>query len=249
MSSINQEAQLRKHSDVTAVFQNQFNEYELDQYFDNIPPPALQKYRSNFSEQDFFINEKLQNTNDYDQEQELGISINSNQDEEKHQTTSFHQFELININNQKNNVKEKRNRKKTHYNEFFDYDVNEYQQSNSPCKCNKSHCLLLYCTCFHKNIECSEKCQCHDCHNNQDYSQIRKQALEKVKIKQQRLKNDDDLFDKTTIWGCQCKKSQCKKNYCECFIRNKKCSSLCKCNNCQNKKRIPNFKKIMKSKY
>ncbi|CAD8091530.1 unnamed protein product [Paramecium sonneborni] len=247
MSSINQEPQIRKHSDVTANYQTYPKDQELDQYFENFPQPALQKYQSTFSDQDFLINEKFQNIGDYEQEQR--IPIISDLIEEKLQTTSFQQFEQIDTYNQNYNLKEKRIRRTTNYNEFFDQQLDDQNQLNLPCKCNKSHCLQLYCACFHRNIECSKLCKCNDCHNKQDYSQIRNQALEKVKIKQQRLKYDEDLFDKKTVWGCQCKKSQCKKNYCECFIRNKKCSSICKCNDCENKKRISKQKKIVKCEH
>ncbi|CAD8163524.1 unnamed protein product [Paramecium pentaurelia] len=247
MSSINQESQFRKHSDVTAISQFNPKDQELDQYFEDFALPALQKFQSNFSDQDFLSNEKMQNANSY--EQEYGISINDNQVKENLQTACFQQPEQNNTNIQNNSHMNKRNRRITHYNEFFDKDVDEHNLNNSPCKCSKSHCLLLYCACFHRNIKCSELCKCYDCHNKQDYSQFRKQALEKVKVKQQRLKHDDDLFDKATVWGCQCRKSQCKKNYCECFIRNKKCSSLCKCKNCENKRRIPIHKKIVKCEH
>jgi len=32
--------------------------------------------------------------------------------------------------------------------------------------------------------------------------------------------------------GCNCKKTNCRKNYCECFNSGLKCSYLCKCANC-----------------
>jgi hypothetical protein len=34
--------------------------------------------------------------------------------------------------------------------------------------------------------------------------------------------------------GCNCKHSNCKKKYCECFQYGLECSSKCKCVNCQN---------------
>ncbi|CAD8175160.1 unnamed protein product [Paramecium octaurelia] len=246
MSSMSQEPQLRKQSDVTATSQYYLKDQEQEQSYDVLPPPPLFKFQSHYSEQQYCCNEIMQDVDVQEQEQEFGISIYINQGEEKLQTTNFQQLEQNNTNIQNNNFKEKRNRRTTHYMEFFDRDLDEHNLNNSPCKCSKSHCLKLYCACFHRNVECSELCKCHDCHNKSDYSQIRTQALEKVKVKQQRRKHDDDLFDKATVWGCQCRKSQCKKNYCECFIRNKKCSSLCKCNNCENKRKMPNIKKIIK---
>jgi len=37
-----------------------------------------------------------------------------------------------------------------------------------------------------------------------------------------------------TIKGCNCKKTQCLRGYCECFVRGKMCSSDCNCMDCRN---------------
>ncbi|CAD8118372.1 unnamed protein product [Paramecium sonneborni] len=115
--------------------------------------------------------------------------------------------------------------------------------SNPFCKCTKSNCLKLYCQCFHQNSKCSDFCKCMECKNRIEYLGIRFNAIEKIKQKLYRQKNDDDLFDRSKIWGCKCQKSQCQKNYCECFVRNQKCSSNCRCKDCENKKRFPQKQK------
>jgi hypothetical protein len=38
--------------------------------------------------------------------------------------------------------------------------------------------------------------------------------------------------------GCNCKNSECKKKYCECFQNGLLCSSKCRCLNCKNGKHM-----------
>lgn len=42
--------------------------------------------------------------------------------------------------------------------------------------------------------------------------------------------------------GCKCKRTYCKKKYCECYNAGVKCSYLCICENCHNQEDDPNSK-------
>ena len=95
------------------------------------------------------------------------------------------------------------------------------------CNCRKSRCLKLYCECFALGRVCGTKCNCLDCCNNQMNEAMKKRGL------QQRVETEEK---KTQIKGpgCNCRKSHCKKKYCECFDTGKECSDFCKCEGCRN---------------
>lgn len=48
------------------------------------------------------------------------------------------------------------------------------------------------------------------------------------------------LFEKISslkpsrVPSCNCQKSQCQKNYCECYLSHRRCSASCGCQNCEN---------------
>ena len=114
------------------------------------------------------------------------------------------------------------------------------------CSCSKSKCLKLYCDCFSVKKFC-DGCTCKDCQNtesNRDEVE-RNRALV--------LKRQPKAFDKKFVAadgelavevqekegakharGCNCARSKCLKNYCECFQMNIACSEKCKCTGCAN---------------
>lgn len=124
-------------------------------------------------------------------------------------------------------------------------NINSHQIENKKnniekfcCNCTKTRCVKRYCECFSNNRFC-ESCNCVNCLNkySNNYNSISKDISEKKEM--------EDIF-------CTCTKSNCIKNYCECFKSNIKCNHLCKCSNCLNKDypifNIKNREKENKSK-
>lgn len=132
------------------------------------------------------------------------------------------------------------------------------------CKCKKSKCLKLYCECFSNGLMCNDNCSCNNCSNKtcEDNAE-RDVALQALISKYPNIpiikaggqtKNSDEYLQKikknTVISpineklkkGCNCKKSQCQKKYCECYEAGLKCEAHCKCEECKNT--VDNKKKI-----
>jgi hypothetical protein len=105
------------------------------------------------------------------------------------------------------------------------------------CTCKKSKCLKLYCECFRTNGFCSDGCSCTECYNRVEYADVRDQFYT------EQLQRNPASFSSKIVTGpgpaiyargCNCKKTECLKNYCECFAAKVKCSHLCRCTECQN---------------
>uniref|UniRef100_A0A914EDU5 CRC domain-containing protein n=1 Tax=Acrobeloides nanus TaxID=290746 RepID=A0A914EDU5_9BILA len=112
-----------------------------------------------------------------------------------------------------------------------------------PCNCTKSLCLKLYCECFANGEFCMD-CNCKDCHNNLEHEAERSRAIKaslernphafKPKIGVSTKGKSTADFERLHQKGCHCKKSNCLKNYCECYEAKVPCTDRCKCTSCRN---------------
>ncbi|CAN8270444.1 unnamed protein product [Cochlearia groenlandica] len=117
------------------------------------------------------------------------------------------------------------------------------------CNCKKSKCLKLYCECFAAGVYCIEPCSCVDCFNKPMHEDIvlatRKQIESRnpLAFAPKVIRTSDSIIQvdesKTPASarhkrGCNCKKSNCLKKYCECYQSGVGCSINCRCEGCKN---------------
>jgi hypothetical protein len=118
----------------------------------------------------------------------------------------------------------------------LDDDITNANMGNKKlmgCNCKNSGCLKRYCECFSRMKYCESTCQCKNCLNNIKFEKERNEAIRIYLIKSpvSFKKINMDLNNIT----CNCKKSNCLKNYCECFQFGLKCTYSCGCVDCKNR--------------
>ncbi|XP_072261427.1 protein lin-54 homolog isoform X2 [Pyxicephalus adspersus] len=119
-----------------------------------------------------------------------------------------------------------------------------------PCNCTKSLCLKLYCDCF-ANGEFCNNCNCTNCYNNLEHENERQKAIKACldrnpeAFKPKIGKGKEGESERRHSKGCNCKRSGCLKNYCECYEAKIMCSSICKCIGCKNFEESPERKTLM----
>eukprot|EP00658_Telonema_sp_P-2_P080648 TRINITY_DN8068_c0_g1_i2.p1 TRINITY_DN8068_c0_g1~~TRINITY_DN8068_c0_g1_i2.p1 ORF type:complete len:298 (+),score=50.10 TRINITY_DN8068_c0_g1_i2:61-954(+) len=101
------------------------------------------------------------------------------------------------------------------------------------CRCRKSKCLKLYCECFAASQLCTDACRCMACENCEGTFETQMRDGPPDFSMQNTLYSMQPV-NRALLRGCSCKRSACRKKYCECFSTCRDCTSACKCVGCEN---------------
>lgn len=108
------------------------------------------------------------------------------------------------------------------------------------CKCKKTFCIRLYCVCFAGQGYCGKDCTCQSCLNQEEHLDVRNQVIEETLAKNplafaskfKKINREKKVI--LHARGCNCKKTGCMKQYCECYKARTGCTRLCRCTDCKN---------------
>eukprot|EP00656_Telonema_subtile_P048211 TRINITY_DN567_c0_g1_i2.p1 TRINITY_DN567_c0_g1~~TRINITY_DN567_c0_g1_i2.p1 ORF type:complete len:297 (-),score=25.62 TRINITY_DN567_c0_g1_i2:55-945(-) len=110
------------------------------------------------------------------------------------------------------------------------------------CRCRKSKCLKLYCECFASSQLCSLVCKCMACENTKECAEERQQVKQAMMARSRNAFRSaplgPDMSSYAHLRGCNCRRSECRKKYCECFNAGMECTAACRCTDCVNDGRL-----------
>ena len=85
--------------------------------------------------------------------------------------------------------------------------------------------MKLYCECFSKGKLCNSNCICVGCHNTAGNEEEITHAKSVVNYRQPGY--FAGVPEHVPTRKCTCKKSLCRKKYCECYNAGLKCTEYC----------------------
>lgn len=111
------------------------------------------------------------------------------------------------------------------------------RRKEASCRCSKSKCLKLYCSCYSAGLACTPYCSCVGCENTKANGiathprNCNCAGCQTVKIETS-LKVSQGVPSESQT--CSCKSSRCLKLYCGCFQSGSFCNLKCRCLDCLN---------------